>query len=79
MTEARILGTGVRISIGEKFADLVGFLRGMELRQRDSVANYFALPLAYGIKWEYSNNDTMKKVRRVRDASRSRFKACYHR
>ena len=27
----------------------------------------------YGIKWDYSNNDTMKKVRRVRDASRSRL------
>ena len=37
------------------------------------VANSFALPLDYGIKWDYSSYDTMKKVRRVRDASRSRL------
>jgi hypothetical protein len=47
-----------------------GFLGGWSPQRGTRVTEVL---VDYGIKWEYSNNDTMKKVRRVRDASRSRL------
>ena len=47
-----------------------GFLGGWCVQQLTGVTDVL---VDYGIKWDYSNNDTMKKVRRVRDASRSRL------
>ena len=47
-----------------------GFLGGWGVQQLTGVTEVL---VDYGIKWDYSNNDTMKKVRRVRDASRSRL------
>jgi hypothetical protein len=50
----RIPGTGSWISIGEKFADLLGLTRGMELGSVTGLG--WNISLDYGIKWEYISN-----------------------